>query len=310
VRSVSVTEPQSSGGEAVGAVLDNLVDGLDPLAGAGVATAGLQLVPKPIGAPPTPSSAGAASALAAQKALAEGELDVDSAELERIVTSIDTKAGAAKQLDLSQPSNPIIGPSRQALSQQMVASLAPGVADTAIKDQLPKLDLSSTAREPSALLAVSQRTAARPVSVQQGSAQFAMPNQAKPGQPQWQTAISERVAIMATQRITSAEIQLDPPELGQLQVRVTLNQDQASVSFASQHAVVREALDQTAHRLREMFDGEGLNLVDVDVSDQSFQQQRENAQGGSLGGDAAGDEEQIEEPIVTRISQGLVDHFV
>lgn len=314
VRSVSVTEPQSSGGEAVGAVLDDLVDGLDPLvgagAGAGVATAGLQLVPKPVGAQPAASSAGAASALAAQKALAEGELDVDSAELERIVTSIDTKGGAAKPLDLAQPSNPIMGPSRQALNQQMVANLAPGVADTAIKDQQPKLDLSSTAREPSALLAVSQRTAARPVSVQQGSAQFAMPNQAKPGQPQWQTAVSERVAIMATQRITSAEIQLDPPELGQLQVRVTLNQDQASVSFASQHAVVREALDQTAHRLREMFDGEGLNLVDVDVSDQSFQQQRENAQGGSLGGDVAGDEEQIEEPIVTRISQGLVDHFV
>lgn len=142
---------------------------------------------------------------------------------------------------------------------------------------------------------------------------FTLPDQAKGavGQPQWHTAIAERVAIMASQRITSAEIQLDPPELGQLQVRVSVNQEQTHVSFVSQHAVVREALDQTAFRLREMFTSEGLNLVDVDVSGESFQQQRE-AQRQQRGDDYSGP--QGEEPEsqlqVVELSSNLVDHFV
>lgn len=305
----SGADEQSSAGEAVDAALNHLADAIEPIE-AQAAAAGSQVAAKPVSAQTVPAPVITMAARAGEKTLVEAELDVDPVELERIATTIDAKAGAAKAFDLLQPSNPVVEPSRQALNQQMASALTAGVVSAGAKDQHSKFDLSSSAKEPAALVAVSQRVAARPVSVQQGSAQFSMPGQAKPGQPQWQTAVAERVAIMATQRITSAEIQLDPPELGQLQVRVTLNQDQASVSFASQHAVVREALDQTAHRLRDMFDGEGLNLVDVDVSDQSFQQQREDAQANSLGGDATGDDEPIDEPVVTTISQGLVDHFV
>jgi flagellar hook-length control protein FliK len=306
----SGADEQSSAGEAVDAALNHLADAIEPIE-AQAAAAGAQVAAQPVSAQTVPAPVITMAARAGEKTLVvEAELDVDPVELERIATTIDAKAGAAKTFDLVQSSNPVVEPSRQTLNQQMASALTAGVVSAGAKDQQSKFDLSSSAKEPAALVAVSQRVAARPVSVQQGSAQFSMPGQAKPGQPQWQTAVAERVAIMATQRITSAEIQLDPPELGQLQVRVTLNQDQASVSFASQHAVVREALDQTAHRLRDMFDSEGLNLVDVDVSDQSFQQQREDAQANSLGGDTTGDDEPIDEPVVTTISQGLVDHFV
>ncbi|NHN39421.1 hypothetical protein G8764_19110 [Pseudomaricurvus alcaniphilus] len=145
-----------------------------------------------------------------------------------------------------------------------------------------------------------------------GQPQFTLPGDVKGavGQPEWHTAVAERVAIMATKRLSSAEIQLDPPELGQLQVRVTLNQDQASVSFASQHAVVREALDQTAFRLREMFEAEGFNLLDVDVSDQSFQQQGQQQQqlaDGGVAGEADGAGAEVE---TLAVSNQLVDHFV
>lgn len=131
------------------------------------------------------------------------------------------------------------------------------------------------------------------------------------GQPEWHNAIAERVAVMASKKLTSAEIQLDPPELGQLLVRVTLNQEQASVTFSSQHAAVREALDQTAHRLREMFDAEGLNLVDVDVSDRSFQQRREQAVAAGQGSDGAEVEEDAAgQPVLLKQGQGLIDQFV
>jgi len=95
------------------------------------------------------------------------------------------------------------------------------------------------------------------------------------GKPQWAGMVAERTAMMAAQNIQSADIQMDPPELGPLHVRIHVQNDQVSVSFTSAHAPVREALDQTAMRLRELCEQQGMNLVDVDVSDQQAQQQAE-----------------------------------
>ena len=42
--------------------------------------------------------------------------------------------------------------------------------------------------------------------------------------------------------------------------------EETSITFVSQHALVREALEATLPRLRELFSGEGLNLGEVDIS--------------------------------------------
>jgi flagellar hook-length control protein FliK len=91
-------------------------------------------------------------------------------------------------------------------------------------------------------------------------------------QTQWSEAVAERVMWMSSKGLQEAEIHLNPADLGPIQVKVSLVADQAHVSFVVSNASVREALDQNAIRLREMFNGEGLNLVDVDVSDQSQHQ--------------------------------------
>ena len=88
-------------------------------------------------------------------------------------------------------------------------------------------------------------------------------------QAQWGAAVAEKVMWMSSHGLQEAEIQMDPPELGPLQVKVSIENDQAHVSFVVQHANVKDALEQTAMRLRDMFDAEGIDLVDVDVSDQS-----------------------------------------
>jgi flagellar hook-length control protein FliK len=90
---------------------------------------------------------------------------------------------------------------------------------------------------------------------------------------QWSEAVTEKVMWMSSKGIKEAIIQLDPPELGSLQIKVGLTQDQAQVSFTVQNPSVREALDQQSMRLREMFAEDGLNLTDVDVSDQSSQEE-------------------------------------
>ena len=102
------------------------------------------------------------------------------------------------------------------------------------------------------------------------------------GNVQWSEAIAERTAWLASQQIQSADLHLDPPELGPLQIKVAVHHDQAVVSFVSANPQVREALDQTMARLRELFQEQGLQLVDAGVSDQ----QRGQDQSGEFGNDS------------------------
>lgn len=131
------------------------------------------------------------------------------------------------------------------------------------------------------------------------------------GTPQWSQAVGDKVLWLAAQNVSAAEIRLDPPELGPMQVRVSVNQDQASITFTSPHAGVREALDQQLNRLRDMFSEQGLNLVNVDVSDKSFaQREREQGESAKQHTDAELDDEDLTPVGITQaISMRLVDHY-
>lgn len=131
------------------------------------------------------------------------------------------------------------------------------------------------------------------------------------GQPQWSQAVGEKVLWLAAQNVSSAEINLHPKDLGPIQVRVSVNQEQTTVSFTSHHAVVREVLDQNLNRLRDMFSEQGLNLVNVDVSDKSFSRQQGDAQdqkGQGTSQDVASEEETAI-AMSAIVQQRLVDHY-
>lgn len=110
-------------------------------------------------------------------------------------------------------------------------------------------------------------------------------------QPGWDQALSERVMWVANQKFQGAEIKLNPPQLGPIEVRVQLQHEQAHISFTAQHASVREALEAALPRLREMFNANGFNLVDVNVSQHSFAEQQRQAQAGNRGAGAALDDD-------------------
>lgn len=109
-------------------------------------------------------------------------------------------------------------------------------------------------------------------------------------QPGWNDSLGNRVVWMAGEKIEKAEIRLNPPTLGPIEVRVTMNGDQASVSFVSQNASVRDALEQAMPRLREMMGENGLSLADTDVSD-AHQEQRAQEGGEGDGRRGRGDGE-------------------
>ena len=101
----------------------------------------------------------------------------------------------------------------------------------------------------------------------------------------WSEEVVNRVMYLSSANLKAADIQLQPAELGRLDIRVNMVPDQQTqVTFMSAHPGVREALDGQMHRLREMFAQQGMGQVDVNVSDQSRgwqgQGQDQQAQGG------------------------------
>jgi len=93
----------------------------------------------------------------------------------------------------------------------------------------------------------------------------------------WDQALGERIQWMASNKLQGARIRLNPANLGPMEVRVQVQNEQASIQFTSAHGVVREALEAALPRLRDMFDASGVELVDVDVSGQSFAEQQRTA---------------------------------
>jgi flagellar hook-length control protein FliK len=139
--------------------------------------------------------------------------------------------------------------------------------------------------------------------------------------PAWGEALGNKMVWMSGQGNQVAELRLDPPHLGPLEVRLTMNNDQASVSFVSHHPAVREAIESAMPRLREMLADNGIMLGNTSVGAESFQQQQqasaENAR-NNPGGDRRNEGAAPEIPEIGgvqtlatgRSGNGLVDMFV
>ena len=87
--------------------------------------------------------------------------------------------------------------------------------------------------------------------------------------PDWNQEMGERVVWMNNRGISSAEIRMNPQNMGPITVRIDMNQDQASIAFTAQNADVRTALEASIPKLREMLSSQNVNLADVNVSQQS-----------------------------------------
>lgn len=88
--------------------------------------------------------------------------------------------------------------------------------------------------------------------------------------PDWNQDMGERIMWMNNRGISSAEIKMNPPNMGAITVRIDVNQDQqTTIAFTAQNSEVRTALEGSIPRLRDMLTSQNLNLADVNVSQQS-----------------------------------------
>ncbi|BBW92202.1 flagellar hook-length control protein FliK [Pseudoalteromonas sp. PS1M3] len=78
--------------------------------------------------------------------------------------------------------------------------------------------------------------------------------------------LQERVSSMLSINNKEAEIRLDPPEMGSMQIRVRSDAEQAQINFVVQNQQAKEALEQSMPRLREMLAQQGLELGESTIS--------------------------------------------
>jgi len=140
-----------------------------------------------------------------------------------------------------------------------------------------------------------------------------------PKNPAWAQGLGERVQWLIQQNIQGAEIRLNPPELGALEIKLQLSGDQGTqIHFTSPNGSVREALEAAIPRLREMFAENGLMLGDVNVSHQSLAEQQRDDNGGETSGNgnssgiASSEQGDADDNLNQNrlVSDGLVDMYV
>ncbi|MCG9543271.1 flagellar hook-length control protein FliK [Vibrio sp. Isolate33] len=108
--------------------------------------------------------------------------------------------------------------------------------------------------------------------------------------------VAEKVQMMMSKNLKNLDIRLDPPELGQMKIRMTMNNDVASVHFTVNSQQARDVIEQTLPRLREMLAQQGMQLADSSVQQQNSGQGQdrynngEQQSGSNRTNDAQGDE--------------------
>ncbi len=198
---------------------------------------------------------------------------------------------------------------------QMTAAMATKIAQ--------KIPANNLFRATEAGLTSVNNIAVAPSLASQNTAQAVAANQLNTlpihipmGAKGWDQAMGERMLWMVGRQMQGAEVRITPPQLGPIDIRISIQNDQAKVTFAAQHGVVREALEASIPRLREMLSENNLQLVNIDVNQRNNSEQRASHfsnQPSSGEQDSEGHEIEEDESIGSRMltiqSDGLVDDF-
>ena len=92
--------------------------------------------------------------------------------------------------------------------------------------------------------------------------------------------VAEKVQMMMSKNLKNLDIRLDPPELGQMKIRMTMNNDVANVHFTVSNQQARDVIEQTLPRLREMLAQQGMQLADSSVQQQNSGQSQDSYNNG------------------------------
>lgn len=136
-------------------------------------------------------------------------------------------------------------------------------------------------------------------------------------QARWGDEFGQKITWLASSGADqTAELHLNPPQLGPLDVVIKVSGDQATALFTSPHAAVREAVEQAIPKLRDMMADNGIMLGNATVSDQTPRDQGrpEASRNTTDSNDASRDTAPAGTTTTARVSpiarhNGIVDTF-
>lgn len=198
--------------------------------------------------------------------------------------------------NLGQQNQPALAPAGNApASQPTQAPVTPfAVAQTSARTgegvDTGATNASSAATIASALAAQTPAQAAQANAAAVAARPVIAPNV---GDSQWSQALGQQMVRLSTQGNQTAELDLNPPNLGPLKVVLNVVNDQAQAQFVSPHQAVRAAVEAALPHLRTSMAEAGIQLGQTSVGADSFaqansgsqqqQQQRQAGNGGNFG---------------------------
>jgi len=103
---------------------------------------------------------------------------------------------------------------------------------------------------------------------------------ARVGTPGWDNQLGQKIVWMVAGKEQSATLTLNPPDMGPMQVVLSVNNDQASVTFTAAQPEVRQALENAMPKLREMMGESGISLANANVTEGSAGQRQAASEQG------------------------------
>jgi len=183
----------------------------------------------------------------------------DFAQGQNLPIPLRLSSGTAAATDLP----PIVGievAARASVGTEGVAPLA--ATSDRPRDALPAVDMTGVnAAHPLGQFEQAMRV---PESRMQVALEAPVRSQAFPAE------FSEKVVWLAGRQSQSADISLNPPQLGTIEVRLSLSGGEAGAQFFSPHLAVRDAIEAALPRLREMMAQAGITLGDTQVREEAF----------------------------------------
>lgn len=138
------------------------------------------------------------------------------------------------------------------------------------------------------------------------------------GNQQWGTALGEKVAFLINHKLNSAEIRMDPPHLGKLDIQIQVKDDAALVVINTSQAQTRDLVENASIRLREFLQEAGYSSVDVNVSHQESSAEQGLAGNDANDGNLQGNDQSVDDSVVDEtamqaatmvIDDGRIDYF-
>ena len=219
-----------------------------------------------------------AAGQASGKATATATAQADSGDF---ADSLGLAQGKAAATQGTSVPNGKAEPGKLAIDAQLAATAKAGtaVAEPILKETPAELSRLAAQLAPGAL--------------QQAAAAVAVPADkltGRVGTPAWDQQLGQKVVWMAAGGDQSATLTLNPPDLGPVQVVLTVTNDQADAAFMSAQPEVRQALEAAMPRLREMMSEAGIAFGSATVSAGTQEQQNkdERAAAGERRGNGQG----------------------